>query len=327
MGPSVLFCPNFGPPFSRCSNVAGPCAVRKLSEPSRSPQFRYSGPGMAAASSRNSGSRGGSRPNPLARPNEVPRYGAASMRPLHILVFLLPLMAIYEIGSILYLTDPSRGVVETIGARGLLGSIFEVAGAASFHLPPLVLGFVLLLWHAFVGDPWRVKGKYVGGMWLESIIWTVPLIVFAFFLADSRAAMGGVSGGGSGGGIQQFPWQARMTLAVGAGLYEELLFRLILITVLHTILVDAFKMADSLGFVVAAVASSLAFAFYHNVTQPGGGVDLKLIAFFTVAGLYFASLFIVRGFGIAVATHALYDVFSVVIFPAVVASGPGARGG
>jgi len=39
------------------------------------------------------------------------------MRPLHVLLFLLPMVVLYEVGSIRYLSDPAHGVVEMIGAQ------------------------------------------------------------------------------------------------------------------------------------------------------------------------------------------------------------------
>ena len=87
-----------------------------------------------------------------------------------------------------------------------------------------------------------------------------------------------------------------MTLAVGAGLYEELLFRLVLIAGLHLLLVDVARMKNVPGSMVAAAMSAGAFAWYHDV--PGLPMGLPLATFYVLSGLYFAGLFIVRGFGI-----------------------------
>jgi len=223
------------------------------------------------------------------------------------LVFLLPLLLLYELGSILFLSDPGRGVVETIGARSILGGFFEAWGGASLHLPAVALTVVLLCWHVFERDPWRIRPRVLLAMLVESVLWTLPLLVFGLLLAMDRpppaagvapptAALGG------------FSWQARLTLSAGAGIYEELLFRLILITAIHFVLVDLLRLSQGVGFVVAAVVSAVAFALYHNISHPGGGANLALLAFYTAAGLYFATLFIFRGFGIVVAAHALYDV-------------------
>jgi membrane protease YdiL (CAAX protease family) len=56
------------------------------------------------------------------------------------------------------------------------------------------------------------------------------------------------------------------------------------------------------------VASSLLFAAAHYVGPLGDAFDLYSFTFRTLAGMFFAILFVVRGFGIAAGTHALYDV-------------------
>jgi membrane protease YdiL (CAAX protease family) len=234
-------------------------------------------------------------------------YGVVTTRPLHILVFLLPLMVLYELGAYFYLAGEARGA-DTIGARDLLGSFFESFGVARFYLPPLALSAVLLAWHLLLRDPWRIRWSVLAMMALESALWAIPLLVFGLLLRRAPAAAG------TDEVLHTLTWQARLTISLGAGIYEELLFRLILITVVHFLLVDIMHAKPGVGFAVGAVVSSLAFAFYHNISQPGGGVNLGLVVFLTAAGLYFSTVFILRGFGVVVATHALYDIVALLVF-------------
>jgi len=235
-------------------------------------------------------------------------YSVVATRPLHVLVFLTPLMLLYEAGSVLYLSNEARGA-DTIGAHGILRGFFQTFGAASFHLPPLALAMVLLAWHLMLRDPWKLRPKVLGLMAVESAVWTIPLLVFGLLLTRPAAAAG----------VQEttltsLSWQARLTISLGAGIYEELLFRLIFISAVHFVLVDLFRLNNALGFVLAALVSSLAFAFYHDVGGHGAGVNWRLVTFFTAAGLYFSTLYIARGFGVAVATHALYDIVALLVF-------------
>ncbi len=94
---------------------------------------------------------------------------------------------------------------------------------------------------------------------------------------------------------------------LGAGIYEETLFRLLLFSGLLAI----FTLADfpnSWAFTLAAVASALLFAGAHHLGPHGEPFNGSFFAFRTAAGLYFAGLYRVRGFGIAVGAHAFYDV-------------------
>ena len=56
------------------------------------------------------------------------------------------------------------------------------------------------------------------------------------------------------------------------------------------------------------VASSVLFSLAHYVGPLGDEFTLYSFTFRFLAGLFFASLFVARGFGIAAGTHAAYDV-------------------
>jgi hypothetical protein len=247
-------------------------------------------------------------------------YWKLSMRPLHILVFLAPLIALYELGSILYLADDQRGVIATVRAWSILSRFFETFGVASLHLPAAGLVIVLLVWHFFLRDSWRVRPPVIAGMAVESVLWCLPLIVFGMLIAQGLSSGLIQSNGSANASFATLPWQSRLILSAGAGLYEELLFRLILISGVHFLVVDLARQSEGVGFVIAAVVSAVAFALYHNISHPRGGADLALLASYSVAGLYFAALFLLRGFGVAVMTHALYDVVVLIAAPASVAA-------
>ena len=99
---------------------------------------------------------------------------------------------------------------------------------------------------------------------------------------------------------------------LGAGLYEELLFRLILITA--AVWTIRLWMPDKRkSMVLAVLASSLLFSAAHYLGAAGDEFRWFSFSFRFFAGLFFAVLFIYRGFGITAGAHALYDI-SVVIF-------------
>jgi membrane protease YdiL (CAAX protease family) len=139
----------------------------------------------------------------------------------------------------------------------------------------------------------------------ESFLWTIPLLVFGFLAGTSTLF---AARGGGAPPVEAMGPMAKLTLALGAGVYEELLFRLIIISLVHALLVDALKMTDKAGFVIAAIISAIAFTLYHNIRLAEGGLDVRVIALYMGAGLYFGALFITRGFGVVVAAHAVYDI-------------------
>jgi membrane protease YdiL (CAAX protease family) len=94
---------------------------------------------------------------------------------------------------------------------------------------------------------------------------------------------------------------------VGAGIYEEALFRLVLFAGL-SVLLDWAGVPSLASFLLAAAASAVLFSAAHHVGPFGEPFNGYVFLFRTAAGLYFALLYRLRGFGIAAGAHACYDV-------------------
>lgn len=241
-------------------------------------------------------------------------YWTRSMRPLHILAFLLPLLLAYEVGSFLYLTDAAHGLQRTIEARRVMDDFFRLLGIAGYVVPGFAMATVLIVWHIMSRERWTIDLKTVGTMFVESVAWTLPLMVMAAAKEHARG-MGGaglmvVQEGAGGVGIGGQPMGAGLTLAVGAGLYEEMLFRLVGLAVLHFILADLIGLPARVAAAGAVLLSAVAFAVYHQPPL----TDYSAIGFYLLSGIYLGTIYILRGFGIAVGTHAMYDVVIVLFF-------------
>ena len=98
---------------------------------------------------------------------------------------------------------------------------------------------------------------------------------------------------------------------VGAGIYEELLFRLIAMTLLNMLLVDALKMKVSVAIPIVIIASAILFSSYHYLSYET--FDIGRFAFRTALGIYLAGIFIYRGFGIVVGAHPVYDLIVITL--------------
>lgn len=242
-------------------------------------------------------------------------YFQLSLRPLYILVFLLPLIVLYEIGSVVYLSSGKGGIPQTIKAHRLFEDLFHVLGAVGLYLPAIALVTMLLTWHILTRDRWRIKPMVILTMALESLVWTLPLLVLGSLHMKTfpeTAAVAAAQAPDSWMGLQ---WQARATIAVGAGIYEEMLFRLVGVALMHFVLADVVRLKGSVASAAAVIVAAIAFAMYHQVRLDGGGINWPWMLFLTAAGLYFGMLYILRGFGITVGTHALYDVLVLVMLP------------
>jgi Type II CAAX prenyl endopeptidase Rce1-like len=100
---------------------------------------------------------------------------------------------------------------------------------------------------------------------------------------------------------------ARLVGFCGAGIYEEALFRLLLLPPLAWLL-GMFSIVRPWRVGLAIVLTSLLFSAAHYSGAQGEEFQWFSASFRCLAGVFFATLFVYRGFGIAAGTHALYDV-------------------
>ncbi len=244
-------------------------------------------------------------------------YFYLSTRPLYILLFLLPGALLYEIGSVRYLSNPDTGTVDQIRAERLMRNFFELfdLGDTAVYLPGIMLIAVLFVWHILLGDPWRCRGKVLLGMLAESIAWTIPLLVLSHIIARATGlnAAAAAAAAPAVGDLAGLSVPARATIAIGAGVYEEMLFRLFAIAAVHLIIADLLRVKEPLAKTIAVVLAAIAFALYHDVARASGGIDMPRLINYLAAGLFFGGLYVARGFGIVVAVHATYDLIVLVL--------------
>jgi len=107
--------------------------------------------------------------------------------------------------------------------------------------------------------------------------------------------------------IAELDWMSRLTISIGAGLYEEFLFRMIGTAIVHALVVDLLGAKERVGRAAAVVITGLAFGWYHAPES------MLMMAYFTLAGVFFGWLYLARGFGITAGAHAVYDVLVLVV--------------
>ncbi len=108
---------------------------------------------------------------------------------------------------------------------------------------------------------------------------------------------------------QESLWM-QLALSIGAGIYEELLFRVILVGGLYAIL-KAILGFQTAAYIVAAVFGALLFSGIHYMGPLGDDFTAQSFLFRFFFGLALNVIYLVRGFGVAAWTHALYDVMIV----------------
>jgi hypothetical protein len=219
-------------------------------------------------------------------------YWALSRTPLTSLVFTLPLVLAYE-GGVLLL---GRGTPRN-GADVWLRQTLDGLGFGQYFLLPVLTVVGLLAWHHVQHDRWKFSPAVLVGMCVECAI--LALLLVGLARLQSRfwpLAIGD-------GAVALF---ARFVGYCGAGLYEEVLFRLLMLPAVAWVCAR-FGATPGAAAAWAVFITSIVFSAAHYVGPLGDTFDLHSFAFRALAGIFFATLFLVRGFGIAAGTHAVYD--------------------
>tara|TARA_B100001540_G_C15360395_1_gene440981 strand:- start:122 stop:481 length:360 start_codon:yes stop_codon:yes gene_type:complete len=98
-----------------------------------------------------------------------------------------------------------------------------------------------------------------------------------------------------------------VTLAIGAGIYEEFLFRVIMIFLLKYILGLIFQWGHFLKIIISIVLASGFFSLFHFIGEFGDYFTFNIFMVRFLAGISLGILYCTRGFGITAWTHSLYD--------------------
>jgi membrane protease YdiL (CAAX protease family) len=226
-------------------------------------------------------------------------YFQRSERPFVSLVFLLPLIAFYELGTRWFNADPVTHTEQRIIAFTLLQGFFSWFGAHGRSLPAFAVIAILLSWHLIRRDSWKVQPTDLLGMALESAVLAIPLLVIGSTVANHLLMPS----------AQPSPTASLVVLSIGAGVYEELVFRLIGMSALSFLLLDVLEVRRALGVALTVLISSMAFSGYHYLGSEM--FNWAIFAFRTGAGVFFAVVFLYRGFGITAGCHTTYDLLVV----------------
>ncbi len=231
-------------------------------------------------------------------------YLRRSRAPRYSVVFAAPLLLLYEVLSAALSGSAVAGVRN--GADVLLKSLFVGLGGRD----GLVVFGVLLI-GAGAAVVWRdlrrsgegLRASVFGWMLLESaayaaVFGTVIASLTALLLEGPRAL--------SAGGAAALSLHTQIVVSLGAGIYEELLFRVILVGALLW-LGRRLGLGRAASGVAAVVVSALIFSAFHYVGALGDTFTVGSFTFRAIAGLAFSALYVARGFGITAWTHALYD--------------------
>ena len=220
------------------------------------------------------------------------------------LVLIFPLLLVYQLGVLL--THPMLNGADFVSAF-LFGQLGFSRGQ--------YLAFVLVVTAVFLVAVLSLRGRQhfqprvVIPILLESSIYALTMgslivLVMSRLLGippDLSAA------------LEQQGLLGRFVMSLGAGVYEEIVFRLGLMGGLFFLANRVLKWGRVASAVVALGLSALAFSAVHHIPPYGDPISLNVFTFRALAGIFFGLLYWFRGLAVAVYTHALYDLYVLII--------------
>ena len=228
-------------------------------------------------------------------------YWTLSRSPYYSFIFVLPFLAMYEV-MVLFLNRDQLISLRN-GADVLMRQFLSIFGEWGFYV--LSVSYILIFLFVFLiqKKDWNItviKSDYLLGMLAEGTVWGLALYCFmryvpVFLMFPSGKEL-----------FQQ------ITLAIGAGLYEEFVFRVISIAVIFNLLRLIFQWDKQFSIVFSIVISGIIFSAFHFAGPYGDVFTSSLFIYRWLAGILLGMIYILRGFGIVSYAHMIYD-FIVII--------------
>jgi len=215
------------------------------------------------------------------------------------LVLIFPLVLAYEIGVLF------AGRVN--GADLVTRAMFTAAGSRAAYLAIyaiVALGF--LVWIRQTRRWGTLRLELAGPVVLEAALYALTLGAFVSLIVDRLFGqlIGPLFGQLLGLGLTA----PSVISALGAGVHEELVFRLLLIAGLLALARAADPLiGPRIAVVLAIGGSSVVFAAAHHLGAHGEPWTVHAFAFRSVAGAAFGAIFWFRSLAHAVYAHVLYD--------------------
>jgi hypothetical protein len=212
----------------------------------------------------------------------------------------LPIFLLYHLGVVFLpvrnAADPVTKELNALAEHSLL----TYAGLT------LAIGAAFVVVLAATGQKKALEGKRFVLIALEGTLYAILMRFAASYIVGSMTL---------GPNIQTRSVFSGVIMSMGAGFYEEIAFR-VGVFGLGALL---FKAVFGPGVrrvvltLVWALVGAACFSAWHYVGSMGDAFDLQSFVFRAVCGLLLTAIFVFRGFAPAVWTHALYDVWAMVL--------------
>ncbi|MDO9547996.1 MAG: CPBP family glutamic-type intramembrane protease [Candidatus Marinimicrobia bacterium] len=230
-------------------------------------------------------------------------YWRQSKSPFYSLLFTLPMLIAYEL--LIFTFNRSDIIGLRNGADILFRQFFSLFNVYGFYLVGFLVLSALLTsyyFHNRQNETRQFQYQFFILMLLESIVFAFVMFVFVDKLGSVLLSSG------SSSGKKEF-----VVLALGAGVYEEFIFRVVLISGFTFFLKDILRLHSVTSAVVAVIAAALTFSLFHYMGSLGDVFEIKSFLIRFIAGIFLSILYVLRGYGITAYTHTFYDLLVILI--------------
>ena len=215
------------------------------------------------------------------------------------LLFIFPMLFLYE--SMCWIQYFGQSAEIRNGADVLIRQIIVGMGNGSeivYGLLLMIVFFGVMFLNRRVVRNGKFKFTFFLLMIVESLGWCIGFLII---MSVSEQLLLSI--------MERNIIPEQFYLAIGAGIWEELLFRVGAIGLSLSFLTKVVGYSGIYSVIIAVIFSAVIFSLFHYLGPFGDNFAYKSFYLRTLAGIFLGSLYMFRGFGITVYTHIFYDMF------------------
>jgi membrane protease YdiL (CAAX protease family) len=225
------------------------------------------------------------------------------------LVLVFPLFLVYQIGVLFTLPVLNGADFLTVFLFQRLG-----LGAGAYLAYTFAVAVAFAIAVAILRRKQRFDPRLILPVLVESAIYALTMgSLIVFVMTRGLGISPRLAGGAAGGLIASQGFGTRFVMSLGAGVYEETVFRLGIMTGVAVLLEKVAGLRRFIAVMLALLVSAVLFSAMHHIPPYGDPLHLGVFLFRVLAGIFFGLIFWYRGFAVAVYTHALYDIYVLLV--------------
>lgn len=236
--------------------------------------------------------------------NSIKRYFSSTHSLLYSYLISLPLLLLYE--ALIYLSNPNTEQTVRISVDVWIKWLFAFIGRDIVSITLIFAALVgLVILYRERNRLSSLRLSYFFAMLIEASVYAFVLGLLI------TSAITGLLQIMQTSPVEGLSTAQQLALSLGAGLYEELFFRVILVSLLLFIFKKLFT-KNYIAFGMAMIVAAAIFSLVHYMGAYGDSFTIGSFLFRFLFGLALNAIYIWRGFGIAAWTHAIYDLIVII---------------